>query len=93
MTARSWRIWGCSLALALAGCSGLTLGPRVETRVVVIRAGTAVEILENHTLHARVLNAETTFQQDVGGWIAMHPDHWEALKREVQRLRQQLGEQ
>lgn len=78
-------IWVCSL---LAGCSGLTLGPTVERQVIVVRAGTAIEVLDSVEVEARVLTEEgAVFQQNIGGWIAMHPDHWEAVKREITRLR------
>jgi len=57
---------------------------------VIVRSGTAIECLENTEVRARVLAGDgesKVFDQDVGGWIMMHPDHWEALKREIQRLR------
>lgn len=88
-----WTISVCSLLLV--GCSGLTLGPTVERTAVIVRAGTAVEIVEDVAVTARVLKEDGTteeFQQHVGGWITMHPDHWETLKREFARLRIKAGE-
>jgi hypothetical protein len=32
------------------------------------------------------------FKQDIGGWLAMPPNHWESLKKEIQRLRKKCGE-
>jgi ABC-type uncharacterized transport system permease subunit len=88
------RIWVCSLAaLALAGCD-LTLGPKTETRYVIVKAGVPVELLENRELRARVLTDETgaEIRQDAGGWIAMPPEHWESVSREIKRLRVKCGE-
>lgn len=82
-------ILACSLlALCAAGCD-LTLGPKVETRYVIVQPGLPVEILENERLRCRVLkdNGGATVTQDVGGWVAMPPKHWQAVKAEVERLR------
>lgn len=91
-------ILACSLLAFLAGCSsGLTFGPTIERRAIVVRAGTGVEILTQVEVEARVLPESSPenravksdiFKQDVGGWIALHPDHWESVKREVMRLQQ-----
>jgi hypothetical protein len=92
---RSSRIWACSLLL-LSGCTGFTLGPTVEKKVVIVKAGTAIECQEEVTVKARLLQDEGSgdvFDQDIGGWVMFHPDHWEALKREVKRLRVKAGEE
>lgn len=88
--ASAWKIAACSLAvLCLAGCN-LTLGPKVETRYVIVRPGLPVTILENRSVRARVLNNADggEIRQDVGGWVAMPPEHWAAVKREIERLRE-----
>lgn len=80
-----WAILACSLL----GCS-LTLGPTVEKKAIIVRAGTAIECVEQVEVQARLLKGDgktDLFHQDVGGWIMMHPDHWESLKREILRLR------
>ena len=81
-------IWICSVLLC--GCS-LTLGPQVEKKAIILKAGVPVEILEQQTLDCRVLTDKDgevdVFRQDVGGWIAMHPDHWASLKAEMKRLK------
>lgn len=75
------------LLLLLNGC-GLTLGPVIERKTIIVRAGTAIECLEQIEVKAHTLKRpKEVFQQDIGGWIIMHPDHWEALKREIERLR------
>ena len=84
-------------SLLLAGC-GLTIGPKVENRAIIVKAGTPIECLEQVTVRAHILketgeavNARI-WEQDVGGWIMMHPDHWKSLKGELGRLRKKVGE-
>lgn len=78
----------CSCLVLASGCN-LTLGPKVETRYVITMPGVPVIILENVDLQCRVLTDESgdAVQQDVGGWIAMPPEHWESVRREVEKLR------
>ena len=88
-----WRIAACSaLLLGAAGC-GLTLGPVTETRYVVVAPGVPVEVLENKTVRCRVLTDESgdVVTQDVGGWVAMPPEHWATVKSEITRLRKKAG--
>lgn len=97
--ARSSRTWACRTLLILSiaaiatasGCAGLMLGPVVERRVIIVRAGVPIEITDQIKVHGHVLKEDGTstdiVEVDIGGWVAMHPDHWEALKREVRRLR------
>lgn len=75
-------------SLVLCGCN-LTLGPKIETRYVIVKAGLPVEILENETVRCRVLKYETgdAVKQDIGGWIAMPPAHWQSVKNEITKLR------
>lgn len=83
-------ILACSLlAFCACGCD-LTFGPKVETRYVIVQPGLPVEILENRSLRCRAMKDEggAAVVQDVGGWVAMPPKHWEAVKSEVERLRQ-----
>jgi hypothetical protein len=80
--------------LVVPGC--LTIGPVIERKAIIIKAGTAIEVLEQVEVDARVMNRGDSkvdvFRQDIGGWITMHPDHWDSLKREIQRLRKKAGE-
>ena len=84
------------LVSSLAGCSGLTLGPTIEKKLVVVRAGTAIEVTENTTVKCRLLTPADgktdIFEQDIGGWVMMHPDHWETLRSEFKRLQIKCGE-
>lgn len=82
----------CSL---LSGCTGLTLGPVIERKAIIVRSGTAIECLDQTTVEARLLKDEgsvETFRQDIGGWIMLHPDHWESFKKEYKRLQIKAGE-
>lgn len=97
-------IWACRaicvLLLALsAGCGGLTIGPVVEKKAIIVHSGTGIEITEDVTVHGHALKPDDkegpvdTFEVNVGGWIAVHPDHWAALKNEYHRLRVKAGEE
>jgi len=65
------------------GCSG-TLGPRVETKYVILKAGRPGRVLENQRVKVQALNDDTIKEVDIGGWIVMPPEHFEALKRAVE---------
>lgn len=94
--AKSSRIWACSALVLLQGCSGFALGPTIERKTIIVKAGTAIEVVSQTTVDARLLSdtgAGDVFEQDVGGWVMMHPDHWDAVKREIKRLRVKAGEE
>lgn len=81
------------LILGFSGCSGLTIGPTIERKVIIVKSGTGIEVLDQVTVKARLLqNGRLHFKQDIGGWVAMHPDHWESVKKEIIRLRKKAGE-
>lgn len=97
-TTSASRILACSiLVLLLTGCD-ITLGPKVEKKAIIVYPGVPVEILQAvkldcHTLVKSEQEGEVdVFKQDVGGWVAMPPEHWKSLKAEVQRLRKKCGE-
>ena len=73
------------LCCALSGC-GVTVGPRVETQVAILRPGNPVRVLENRRMKCQALTgSEAMIQQDVGGWVAMPPEHWDAVKRQLEK--------
>lgn len=68
------------------GCTGLTLGPQVRTEYVISHAGKPVQILENKDLVVRTLDGQgSPVVKDVGGWVAMPLDHWQALKTVLEK--------
>lgn len=78
----------CFLLIFLFGCN-LTLGPKVENKLIIVQPGVPVEILQNEELECRVLTDKdnsNVVKQDVGGWIAMPPAHWETLKKKFKEL-------
>lgn len=78
------------MGILTTGCEGLTLGPVITRKAIIVRAGTAIEVVENVSVEARILtdNGESdVFEQDIGGWITLHPDHWDAVQSEFERLR------
>ena len=43
-----------------------------------------MRVLENKVVKVRVLKGEgDPIAQDVGGWVAMPEEHWEAVKRKI----------
>ena len=91
MTTRSfWVSLVSVLVLLLAGCSGLTIGPTVEKRLIVVKAGAPLQVTDQVNVHGRLLTADEKsdiIEVDIGGWVVMHPDHWEAVKRTVENAR------
>lgn len=89
----------CSLLLViLCGCD-VTIGPKVGNNAIIVKAGTGIEVLDAAVVHAHLLkdakaedDGEKVFKQDIGGWIALHPDHWESVKNTIRKLRQQRDE-
>ena len=84
------KIWVYSLCFVLlVGCN-LTLGPIVENKIIIVEPGVPIEILENKELDCRVLtdkDGETNVvKQDVGGWVAMPPAHWDTFKKRFKEL-------
>lgn len=80
----------CLLLVAMAtfcassGCD-LTLGPKTKTVYVVVFPGKPLEVVEPATVKGRLLDGSgDAVVQDVGGWILMPPEHWEAVKRALE---------
>ena len=68
------------ISCAISGCGGLTIGPRTETRYVIVHPGRPLQILGNKTVRGRVLDGTgDAVEQDIGGWIAMPAEHWNAI--------------
>lgn len=90
MTGKLTLIACAILACSLIGCD-LTLGPITKTTAVVVKPGTGIECLKNVTVPGRLLAQKdgeyAEIRQDIGGWIMLHPDHWESTKTTIQKLR------
>lgn len=71
----------------LPSCN-LTLGPQAKTEVVIVRAGKPVQIIENKTVKARRIDDDTIVKVDVGGWVALPQEHWEAVKRALESAKE-----
>jgi hypothetical protein len=82
-----------TICLLTSGC-GLSIGPQTNTEVVVLKAGVPVRILDNKTVRVRTLAAEKVAdvenakgggitKQDIGGWVAMPPEHWEVIEKKL----------
>ena len=70
------RIGLLCLSLALSGC-GLTVGPRVEDRIIFIRhQGVAARVAESKEVEVIVEKDGKVYRQkmDVGGFYVISPD-------------------
>jgi hypothetical protein len=74
MLAHLWPL--ALLALALLTLPACTIGPTVETRYVIVHPGQPVRILQGVTVTGERLDGGGPATLDIGGWIAMPPDHW-----------------
>lgn len=74
--------------LLSSGCD-LTLGPKVKTQYVIVHPGKPLEILSTQTVVGRVLDGSNVepVMQDVGGWIVMPREHWEAVERVLGQIK------
>jgi len=66
-----------------AGCRpSLSVGPQTRTEYIILHPGKPMQSLENKTLKGRALDGTgSAVKQDVGGWVFMPPDHWQAVQR------------
>ena len=64
----------------LSACEGITLGPVVKREFILVRAGHPIQILSNVAVQGRRLDDDSIARVEIGGWIAMPPEHWEVVK-------------
>ncbi|MCK6470885.1 MAG: hypothetical protein L6Q38_02520 [Nitrospira sp.] len=75
-----------SACLMNSGCSGVSLGPQVRTEYVILHAGRPMKVLENSKVKGRTIDGTgDAVEQNVGGWVMMPEDHWESVKRGLER--------
>lgn len=75
-----------ALATSCLLISACTIGPRVESRFVILKPGQPGTILENVTVPMSSLNGSEHSEQDIGGWVAMPPEHWNAVVEQMRDL-------
>lgn len=91
--------WTSLILVSTTGCN-LTLGPITETKAIIVNNGNTVEILENKKvschLYSESIEKEknenksiNVFKQDIGGWIAMPPEHWIKIKQEYTDIKEE----
>ena len=69
------------LLMMILGC---TLGPQVKTKYVIVKPGLPVRVLENRVVRVKMLNGSAdSVNQDIGGWIAMPPEHWDYIVKKI----------
>ncbi len=66
------------------GCD-LSLGPKVATKYLIVHPGKPLQVLSQAKVKARLLDGSgDAVEQDIGGWICLPPDHWDAIKRALE---------
>jgi hypothetical protein len=75
-----WMISGCQF-------TPVQIGPQEKETITILHPGRPIKILRNCTVDARPLKDEQAkpAKVDVGGWIAMPPDHWDAVTLSIQQ--------
>jgi len=76
------------LCLLNSGCGNLSLGPRIATKYVLVYPGYPGKVMNNVTVTILPATGESTVQQDIGGWVVMPQEHFDALKRAVEERRE-----
>ena len=70
------------LILLCCGSWGCTIGPRIATKYIIVHPGKPIEVLENRKIKGILLeDPGDPVTMDIGGWVAMPPEHWEAVTR------------
>lgn len=65
---------------------GLAIGPQTKTEYLILHPGRPMQVLENGKVKGRVVDGTgEAVEQDMGGWVAMPSDHWEAVKRGLEQ--------
>lgn len=66
-------------ALTMICCSGC-----IQTRIVVVRPGEPVQIVEPITAQVRKVGEDGVASQRLDGWYAVEPSVWDALMRRLE---------
>lgn len=84
MTSTARRIWGVSLGIwMMLAWSGCSIGPTTEVRYVIVHPGQPIRILENVSATGERMDGAGPTTVDLGGWIAMPPDHWTVIAKAI----------
>ena len=69
---------------ATLGCD-ITVGPKTKTKIVMVKPGLPIRIVQNAKVLGKPLRADDIepIRIDVGGWVCMPEEHWQALKRSI----------
>ena len=82
----AWALFLTTTLFATSGCSGLTFGPQVETRYVLVMPGRPLRILQNTTVQGKLLDdSGQVVNQAIGGWVCMPPEHWDVCRKLLEK--------
>lgn len=76
------RLLAVALIATCCASAGCTLGPIVKNNYVLVYPGKPLTVLDSTTVKGRYLDGTgNATEQNIGGWVAMPPEHWEAVQR------------
>lgn len=84
MRNRSLSLLALTLIFCVSSGCDVTIGPKIGEKIVIVHEGQPVLVIQNVKATCQTLNGNATVSQDLGGWVAMPREHFEALKRAVE---------
>lgn len=75
-----------AMCLSLLGC-GFSMGPQVRTQVVIVHPGNPIRVVSQSRVDGRAMNQPAdapSSNVDIGGWVAIPPDHWDVIKKRLE---------
>ncbi|HOR26867.1 MAG TPA: hypothetical protein PLG73_02465 [Candidatus Sumerlaeota bacterium] len=66
--------------------------PRVRTEVLIVKPGAPLTVVENVTVTGKLPGTDNFVRQDIGGWVAMPGEHFDALLDALDKCHGSLSE-
>lgn len=73
------------MMLLLTICASCTIGPVKQTEYVVAHPGQPGQVVENTQVLLMPAGASQPVKQDIGGWMVMPQDHFDALMNKLKK--------
>ena len=79
-----------AMMLGLTSCNSFIerIGPVEKDTVVVLYPGKVCQVVENVTVKVKAQGANGFTDQDIGGWIVMPPQHFNALMLRLKQFQE-----
>jgi hypothetical protein len=64
----------------------------IVEKYIIMHSGIPIEVLENTEVQGKALNNSSGCSTwDIGGWIAMPPEHWNDLNEVIGKLKMKIS--